>query len=95
MSHENFQPDPGTLPGPNAPAPDERARAATPGSEQANKGRAADLDRLAQLQKEYVDLRDQASRAPAVQRDPRQDALARKGEVTREMDEIKRKHGLA
>jgi hypothetical protein len=59
--------------------------------------RDADLKRLSDLQKEYLDLKEQAGKAQAVpvQADPRAEALARKGEVTREMDAIKRKHGLA
>lgn len=79
----------------SAPAPAKTAPAAQNDPE---KDRGADLARLADLQKEYVDLRDKVSKADtsrAVATDPKAEALARKGEVTREMDAIKRKHGLA
>jgi hypothetical protein len=60
--------------------------------------RAQDLARLSELQKEYLDLRDRvekgtAAKAAAV--DPVAADHARKGDVVREMDVIKRKYNLA
>jgi hypothetical protein len=77
-----------------AKAAQQPADAAKPTPEQ---DRDADLKRLSDLQREYLDLKEKTGKGPAVlvQVDPNADALARKGDVTREMDAIKRKHGLA
>lgn len=88
------KPTPAVPVGPNAPA----VRAPVTSQPAGNDDRNADLARLAELQKEYLDLRDKTSQAAAVQSvvvDPAAAAHARKGDVVREMDAIKRKYRLS
>ncbi len=61
----------------------------------ADQERAADLARLAELQSEYVKVRDELKNAPTPAANPGAAALARKGEIAREISEIKRKHDLS
>lgn len=74
----------------SAPAPAK----ATPAPGDAGKDKDADLKRLGELEKEYLTLRDEVSKASQHQNQTYGEKLSRKGEVVREMDQIKRKHDL-
>ncbi len=80
----------------DTPKPTPAVRApVTPQS--AEHDRNADLSRLAELTKEYLDLRDKTTKADAAKAvavDPAAAAHARKGDVVREMDTIKRKYRI-
>lgn len=89
MATPSQNPDPTTLP---AVPHDDVRRSGSAG----DKDRDADLKRLGELQKEYLDLKRQSESAPAVtQVTPQQAAQARKGDVVREMDAVKRRLGLS
>jgi hypothetical protein len=74
----------------SAPAP---AKAA-PAKGNPESGKDADLKRLGDLEKEYLTLKDEVSKASQHQNQTYGEKLSRKGEVVREMDAIKRKHDL-